>query len=94
MHNVLLVIDIVMSIYVYLVLISAMLSWMVAFKLVKAEKSFAAFLGDIVYRLTEPVLLPVRKILPSSSGMDISPVILVLVLLVASRWIREIMVSL
>ena len=86
-------IDVLMSIYVYLVLISAMLSWLVAFKLVKAEKSISAFIGDIVFRLTEPVLRPVRWLLPSSSGMDISPVILILALLVASRWLREVTAS-
>ncbi len=48
--------DVVLSIYVFLVLISAMLSWLVAFKLVRAEKSFSSALGDIVFWLTEPVL--------------------------------------
>jgi YggT family protein len=85
----LMTLDVVMTTFVFFVLISAMLSWMVAFKLVKAEKSLAAYIGDMVFRVTEPVLWPVRFLLPNSSGMDISPVIVVLALLVASRWLRE-----
>jgi YggT family protein len=80
--------------YVFIVLTSASLSWLVAFRLVKEEGTLAAVIGDVVYYTTDVFLFPVRKLLPNTSGMDISPVILGTVLLVMSRCLREIIASL
>ncbi len=76
-------------VYVFFLLISALLSWLVAFKLVKEENSLSAIVGDITYYTTDFFLYPVRKMLPNTSGMDISPVILGTFLLVLSRCLRE-----
>lgn len=81
--------NVVVLVYVFLVLTSALLSWLAAFKVIDDERSFAATLGDVVYVLTEFFLEPVRRMLPSTSGMDISPVILGTFLLVVSRCLRE-----
>ena len=50
-----------------------MLSWLVAFNVVNARNQFVAMVGDFLYRVTEPVLRPIRNMLPNLGGIDISP---------------------
>ena len=60
---------------------SAILSWLVAFNVVNTNNRVVLMIGDTLYRVTEPVLRPIRNILPNLGGIDISPVILILLLL-------------
>ncbi len=57
-----------------------MLSWLVAFNVVNTRNQVVAMVGDFLYRLTEPLLRPIRSFLPHLGGIDISPVILILVI--------------
>jgi YggT family protein len=63
------------------VIASAILSWLVAFNVVNMNNRFVLSIADMLYRLTEPALRPIRNILPNLGGIDISPVILILLLL-------------
>ena len=63
------------------VIASAILSWLVAFNVVNMNNRFVLSIADMLYRLTEPALRPIRSILPNLGGIDISPVILILLLL-------------
>jgi len=63
------------------VIASAILSWLVAFNVVNTNNRVVLMIGDTLYRVTEPVLRPIRNILPNLGGIDISPVILILLLL-------------
>ena len=58
-----------------------MLSWLVAFNVVNTRNQFVAMVGDFLYRITEPVLRPIRNMLPSLGGIDISPVVLILIII-------------
>ena len=71
-----------------------MLSWLVAFNVVNARNPIVANIGDFLYRITEPVLRPIRGILPNLGGIDISPVILILLLLFLQQIIIWIYVQL
>ncbi len=55
-----------------------MLSWLVAFNVVNTRNPIVAQIGDFLYRITEPVLRPIRAMLPNLGGIDISPVILII----------------
>ena len=71
-------IDKVIDIYTWIVIASAIMSWLVAFGVVNVSNKFIRTVVEVLYRLTEPVLRPIRKILPNLGGVDISPVILLL----------------
>jgi YggT family protein len=70
----------VISIYVWLLIAQAVLSWLVAFGIVNRYNRVVATIGDFLWRVTEPLLRPIRRVLPDLGGIDISPVILILVL--------------
>ena len=68
----------VIDLYIWIVIASAILSWLVAFNVVNTNNRVVLVIGDTLYRLTEPALRPIRSILPNLGGVDISPVILLL----------------
>ncbi len=88
------VILIALELYVYVVVISAILSWLVAFKVVNTSNRMVYMVGDFLYRITEPALRPIRRILPNLGGVDISPVLLILVIYFAREVLGNILVSL
>ena len=71
----------VIDLYIWVVIASAILSWLVAFNVVNTNNRVVLMIGDTLYRVTEPALRPIRSILPNLGGIDISPVILILLLL-------------
>lgn len=90
------IIEVVMlaiNLYVWLVIASAILSWLVAFNVVNTRNQFIYTVGDFLHRITEPALRPIRRFLPNLGGIDISPVILILVLFFAQRLLENVLVS-
>lgn len=71
-------IDTVIDIYTWIVIAGAIMSWLVAFGVVNISNKLIRMVVDVLYRLTEPVLRPLRRILPNLGGVDISPVVLLL----------------
>jgi YggT family protein len=74
------VILIALQIYVWLLIAAAVLSWLIAFNVVNTRNQFVATLADFLFRITEPALRPIRQVLPNLGGIDISPVILILII--------------
>src|ERR1700731_2151782 len=70
----------VLDLYWWVVIASAVMSWLVAFGVINTRNRFVASLGETLYRLTEPALRPIRNVIPDLGGVDISPVILLLLL--------------
>jgi YggT family protein len=75
------VILIALDIYVWLLIASAVLSWLIAFNVVNTRNQFVAMMADFLFRITEPALAPVRAILPNLGGIDISPVVVILIII-------------
>jgi YggT family protein len=71
-------VDKVIDIYTWIVIASAIMSWLVAFGVVNTRNQFIRYVVDFLYKVTEPVLRPIRRVLPNLGGVDISPVILLL----------------
>ena len=80
MRSILWLFDTVVTLYVYVLIASAVLSWLVAFNVVNVRNPIVARIGEVLYQLTEPALRPIRRILPNLGGLDISPIILILAL--------------
>jgi YggT family protein len=81
-------IDTVVGIYIFMLIASAILSWLVAFNVINTNNKFVYMVGDFLYRVTEPALRPIRRIMPDLGGIDISPIILILVLQFANMLIQ------
>jgi YggT family protein len=80
-------IDTVIDIYIWLLIAQAILSWLLAFGVVNRWNRGVAVIGDFLYRITEPLLRPIRSFLPNFGGVDISPIILILLLMFLRRLI-------
>ncbi len=69
------------DLYYWAVIISAVLSWLVAFDVINVRNKFMYAVIDVLYRITEPVLRPIRRFLPNTGGMDFSPLVLIFALM-------------
>ena len=85
---------IAIDLYIWAVIISAVLSWLVQFGVVNTRNQFVAMIGEFLWRLTEPALRPIRRYIPKFGGVDISPVVLILALLFVQMVIGNIHQSL
>jgi YggT family protein len=79
------VILIALNIYMWIVIAAVILSWLVAFNVVNTRHPFVAAVADFLYRITEPVLRPIRNLMPNLGGIDISPIILFLIIILIER---------
>ncbi len=77
----------VIDMYMWIVIIGVVLSWLVSFKVINSSNRFVYIVGDFLYRATEPALKPIRRVLPNLGNMDLSPVALILLLMFAQRFI-------
>ena len=75
-----LLVDWVIQIYIWILIASAILSWLVAFDVVNRRNPFVSKVGLFLYRATEPLLRPIRRVLPLIAGVDLSPLVLILLL--------------
>ena len=81
MLSLLSLISTVIQIYIYILIAGAVLSWLIAFNVVNTRNQFVAMVADFLYRITEPVLAPIRNLMPNLRGIDLSPVILILIII-------------
>ena len=77
----------IIFLYICILIAAAVLSWLVAFNVVNPYNQVVRNIGEVLHRLTEPALRPIRNLLPNLGGIDISPVILILLLLFIERLI-------
>ena len=70
-----------LTIYIYIVIAMVIFSWLIAFNVVNTRNPVVHMIVELLYRLTEPVLRPIRNLLPNMGGIDISPIVLFLIIL-------------
>ncbi len=73
-------IDLALNLYTWILIASAIFSWLYAFNVINSSNQFVSSVGNFLYAVTEPALRPIRRILPDLGGIDISPVILLLII--------------
>lgn len=73
-------IDLALNLYTWVLIASAIFSWLYAFNVINSSNSFVNSLGTFFYNVTEPVLRPIRRILPDLGGIDISPIVVLLLI--------------
>ena len=72
------IVDMVLQLYVWAIIVSAILSWLVHFDVVNRRNPLVNSIGTFLWRITEPALRPIRRFVPSFGGVDISPIVLIL----------------
>jgi YggT family protein len=92
MQSILDVVEAVLNLYIWLLIAAAILSWLIAFNVVNTRNAFVAGVAEFLYRITEPVLAPIRRMMPNLGGLDISPIVVILIIMfiesVIVRYIR------
>ncbi len=78
-------IDTVIELYIWVVIASVIISWLVAFNIINTRNQFVLQIQEFLFRLTEPALRPIRSVLPNFGGIDISPLVLILLLVFLRR---------
>ena len=89
MKSILILVDSVVYIYIWVLIINAVLSWLVAFSVLNTSNRLVHSLLDISYKMTDPLLRPIRNFLPNLGSIDISPVALILLLMFVRNLIFE-----
>jgi YggT family protein len=82
-------IDTIIGLIILVLVINAILSWLIAFDVVNRRNQVVNAIWDFSNRLTEPLLRPLRKVIPLIGGVDLSPLVLVLGLLFLQRLLHE-----
>jgi len=83
----------VIWLYMLALIFSVILSWLVQFNVINTSNRFVYQIGDFLYRITEPALRPIRSFIPSVGGIDLSPLILILILGFLRQWIPELLLG-
>jgi YggT family protein len=81
MRELLQFIDLLLGLFITFLIAAAVMSWLVAFNIVNRRHPVVAMIGDFLYQLTEPLLRPIRRRLPNFGGIDISPLVLILIII-------------
>ena len=89
MKSILILLDSVVSIYIWILIIDAILSWLIAFNVLNTSNRLVYSLLDISYKMTDPLLRPIRNFLPNLGNIDISPIVLILLLMFVRNLIFE-----
>ena len=80
--------------YLVCIFVSVILSWLVTFNVINTSNQFVYMVGSFLHRITEPALRPIRRFLPNLGGIDISPVILILLIVFAQDVLRRLVFKL
>jgi len=89
MKSIFILLDSVISIYLWIIIINAILSWLVAFNILNTQNRFVFSVLDTTYKLTDPVLNKIRRFIPMFGSIDISPIILILALMFLRNLVFE-----
>jgi len=89
MKSIFFLLDSIITIYLWIIIINAILSWLVAFNVLNTQNKFVFSVLDVTYKLTDPALNKIRRFIPTFGSIDISPVILILLLIFLRNLIFE-----
>ena len=90
MKSIFILLDSLITIYLWVIIINAVLSWLVAFNILNTQNRFVFSVLDATYKMTDPALNKIRKFIPTFGSIDVSPVVLILLLMFLRNLIFEI----
>lgn len=80
MYALLNLIDNIIHLYIWVLILAVLMSWLISFNVINTSNRFVYIVADFLYKITEPALRPIRRYIPNLGGIDISPIILILLL--------------
>lgn len=83
----------IIDIYVFIVVAVVIMSWLIAFGVLNRHQPIVQQINDVLLRLTEPALRPIRRFMPNLGGLDISPIILIIGLQFLKQMISRLFVA-
>ena len=89
MKSIFILLDTVIDIYIWILIINVILSWLVTFNVINTQNRFVFSVLDTTYKLTDPPLRKIRRFLPNLGSIDISPIVLILLLIFIRNIIFE-----
>ncbi|WP_321395361.1 YggT family protein [Emcibacter sp.] len=88
-------VDTVFTLYIWAIIISVIISWLVAFGIINTHNQVVYNISYMLNQVTEPALRPIRRLMPDLGGVDISPILLIIVLQVLKIFIlRDVLLPL
>ena len=90
MKSIFILLDSIITIYLWIIIINAILSWLVAFNILNTQNRFVFSVLDTTYKMTDPALNKIRRFIPTFGSVDVSPIILILLLMFLRNLIFEI----
>jgi len=90
MKSIFILVDSIITIYLWIIIINAVLSWLVAFNILNTQNRFVFSVLDATYKMTDPALNKIRRFIPTFGSIDVSPVILILLLMFLRNIIFEV----
>ena len=90
MKSIFILLDSIITIYLWIIIINAILSWLVAFNVLNTQNRFVFAVLDATYKMTDPALNRIRRFLPTLGSIDLSPVVLILALMFLRNLVFEI----
>lgn len=76
------IVDLLLTVVIYIIVAQAILSWLVAFNVINTHNDFVRAFLNALDRLTAPLYRPIRRILPDFGGLDFSPMVVILLIIV------------
>ena len=90
MKSIFILLDSIITIYLWIIIINALLSWLVAFNIINTQNRFVFSVLDATHKMTDPALNKIRSFIPTFGSIDVSPVVLILILMFLRNIIFEI----
>jgi len=90
MKSIFILLDSIITIYLWIIITNAILSWLVAFNVLNTQNRFVFSILDATHKMTDPVLNKIRSFIPTFGSIDVSPVILILLLMFLRNVLFEI----
>ena len=88
------IVDLLLQVLLWIIIVQAVLSWLVAFNVINTHNDFVRTVWSGLYRLTEPLYRPIRRILPDLGGLDFSPMVVILLIVIARKLLMGVQLSL
>jgi YggT family protein len=89
MQSILILVDTILGLYMWCIIIAAVMSWLSYGGVINNSNQFVSMVSNLLFRITDPLMRPIRRFVPSISGIDLSPIVLILVIFFLRNLIRE-----
>lgn len=87
-------VDVILGILIVVLLVYVVMSWLVGFQIVNTRNQFVVLINDIVRRIAEPMLKPIRRVIPMMGGLDLAPMVLFILIYVLRMYLEQLFVAL